>query len=129
MIVRQFIKFSIVGLINTGIQYAVFLLLYRMVNINYLIASVMGYCCGLLNSYLMNKKWTFNCESVAKQNELIKFIVVNVVALGVNVVSLSLLVESLGIAPEISQLASIGYSLVVNFLGNKYWTFRPVKTN
>lgn len=129
MIVRQFVKFSIVGVINTGIHYAAFLLLYRIVNINYLIASVMGYCCGLLNSYLMNRKWTFNSGAVAKQNEIIKFLVVNVTALGINVASLRLLVESLGIKPEISQLASIGFSLVVNFIGNKYWTFRYVKTN
>jgi len=127
--VRQFIKFSIVGLINTGIHYTVFLLFYRIVSINYLIASVMGYCCGLLNSYLMNRKWTFNSGAVDKKNEFFKFIAVNVTALGINVASLRLLVESLGIKPEISQLASIGLSLIVNFIGNKYWTFRPVKTN
>lgn len=124
MIIRQFIIFSVVGLINTGIHYCVFLFLYRFININYLVASVVGYSCGLLNSFILNKKWTFKTINVRKDLELIKFIIVNVVALGVNIIGLKFFVEAMGIRPEISQIAAIGFSLVTNFFGNKYWTFR-----
>jgi len=124
MIVRQIVKFLIVGLINTGIHYVVFLLLYRLIDVNYLIASVVGYSCGLLNSFILNKRWTFKTINVRKDIEFVKFIIVNVVALAVNIAALRFLVEAMGIKPEISQIAAIGFSLVINFLGNKFWTFQ-----
>jgi putative flippase GtrA len=124
MIARQFIIFSVVGLINTGIHYCVFLFLYKLINVNYLIASVVGYSCGLLNSFILNKKWTFKTINVRKDIELIKFVIVNVVALAVNIIGLRFFVEVMGIKPEISQIGAIGFSLVTNFVGNKYWTFR-----
>lgn len=125
MIIRQFIIFSLIGLINTGIHYCVFLIFYRFVNFNYLIASVIGYSCGLLNSFILNKKWTFKTINVRTDIELAKFIIVNVLALGVNIIGLRFFVEVMGIKPEIGQIGAIGFSLVTNFLGNKYWTFRP----
>jgi putative flippase GtrA len=33
-------------------------------------------------------------------------------------------VEQFGIDPRVAQLASIGLTLSINFLGNKFWTFR-----
>lgn len=109
---------------NTVIHYCVFLFLYRLINVNYLIASVVGYSCGLLNSFILNKKWTFKTINARKDIELLKFIIVNVMALGLNIIGLKFFVEAIGIKPEISQIAAIGLSLVTNFVGNKYWTFR-----
>jgi putative flippase GtrA len=124
MIIKQFIKFSLVGLLNTGIHYAMFLFLYRSCGINYLFASAVGYSCGLLNSFILNKNWTFKTINVRRDVEFIKFILVNIVALAINIIALKFFVEAIKIIPEISQVLAIVSSFIVNFLGNKYWTFR-----
>jgi putative flippase GtrA len=54
----QFIKFNIVGVLNTGVDFAVFTLLLG-VNVPYQAAQCVSYAAGTLNSFLLNKFWTF----------------------------------------------------------------------
>nr|WP_052759573.1 GtrA family protein [Paenibacillus sp. DMB20] len=55
---RSFIVFGLVGVLNTGIDVAVFSLLTWW-QLPWLAAQIAGYGCGVLNSFLMNRKWTF----------------------------------------------------------------------
>ncbi|WP_321371079.1 GtrA family protein [uncultured Desulfuromusa sp.] len=120
----QFIKFSLVGILNTLVHYLVFYLLFRVAGIAMILASAVGYMTGVLNSYLINRKWTFKPSGSGAGAEFIKFFVVNLVSLGVNLLSLQFLVSALGMLPEIAQVLAIFCSLLVNFSGNKWWTFK-----
>ena len=121
---KQFITFSFIGISNTLIHYSVFLLLLRILSLNYLISSGIGYCCGLTNSYFLNRKITFKVPTKKSLEEGGKFIVVNIAALLINLGMMGVLVHALEIIPEISQILAITGSLMINFLGNKLWTFR-----
>ena len=55
---------------------------------------------------------------------MIKFLIVNLIALGVNVLTIYLFVDVFGIIAEISQIIAIGVSTLVNFSGSKFWAFR-----
>jgi putative flippase GtrA len=120
----QFVKFAIVGILNTGIHYSVFLVLLQIGRMHYLLASVVGYCAGLINSYVLNRVWTFEFHGNQKRREFAKFVTVNIVALAVNTATLKWFVFYMKMAPEIGQVFAIVFSLTVNFLGNKLWTFR-----
>ena len=120
----QFFKFCLIGLLNTGIHYVVFLLLLRLAGIHYLVATVIGYCCGVINSYLMNRTWTFRGAATRRHREFLKFFGVNTVSLGVNVVALEVFVAHLHIPEEFALILAIGLSTVTNFVGNKFWTFQ-----
>lgn len=124
IIVSQFLKFAMIGFLNTGIHYLIFLWLFRVVGLYYMLASVIGYCCGLMNSFILNKKWTFKTKGVRKDIEFARFILVNIAALIVNVGTMKYFVSVLKIAPEFSQIGAIGFSMMTNFVGNKFWTFR-----
>ena len=124
---KQFFIFSFIGILNTLIHYSVFLFLLRVLDVNYLISSGIGYCCGLINSYFLNRKFTFKVTQKKSAEEASKFVVVNIVALLTNLGMMKLLVETLGIIPEISQIMAITGSVMVNFLGNKLWTFKPLR--
>lgn len=126
--ILQFIKFAIVGFVNTGIHYAVFIVLFRVFGFHYLAATSIGYCCGMLNSFVLNKRWTFALSEKKNIVMLLKFVLINLIALYINNSSLNYFVRNMKMAPEIGQIFSIAFSMVVNFLGNKYWTFRrPVR--
>ena len=120
----QFVKFGLVGILNTLVHYLVFYLLFRVAGIAMIVASAVGYMSGVLNSYLINRKWTFKATGSGYGTEFVKFFVVNLVSLGVNLLSLQFLVSSFGMMPEISQVLAIFCSLLVNFSGNKWWTFK-----
>jgi putative flippase GtrA len=120
----QFVKFASVGVINSLIHFLIFIFFYRLIEFNLIVATILGYGAGTLNSYIMNKKWTFNARKATSTTEIYRFILINVVALIVNAISLYVLSVLCGIVEEIAQLFAILFSLIVNFIGNKFWTFR-----
>ena len=125
--VRQLFKFLIVGVLNTAIQYVVFVFLYSIAGINYLVASTAGYCLGMVNSYLLNRRWTFASGNVQILGEAIRFTAVNLAALGTNAGLLFLLVSIQNMQPQIAQLWAIAGSVIVNFVLNKFWTFKSAR--
>lgn len=122
--VFEFLRFSLVGVLNTVIHYVVFLFLLRVLSVNYFFSSGIGYLAGLTNSYLMNRKFTFRVSHEKSLGEAGRFLVVNAAALGVNLGAMRILVGNVGIIPEIAQVLAIAVSYATNFLGNKFWTFR-----
>jgi putative flippase GtrA len=121
---RQFVLFSAVGVLNTLIHYGVFFVLLNGLGIHYLVSSAAGYCCGLINSYLLNRRYTFHMSHRLNASEFVKFVIVNIVALSVNLIMMKVFVDVWGIRPEVSQLLAIIGSLAANFIGNKLWTFK-----
>ena len=118
---RQFLIFSLVGLLNTAVHFAVFLVLFRVFGVPMLLASAMGYASGVANSYFMNRRWTFRVAAPPSTVEFLRFALVNLVSLAVNLAVLEFLVRVATIIPEAAQVAAIAASLVVNFAGNKKW--------
>lgn len=55
-------KFAIVGVANTLIDYGMFTLLTRFGGVQVYLANVIGYACGMLNSYVFNRAWTFKAQ-------------------------------------------------------------------
>jgi len=88
------------------------------------VSSALGYLVGVINSFLLNRKWTFNITGEGAGSEFVKFSVVNLVSFGVNLLALQSFVSFAGIIPEIAQILAICCTLVINFAGNKWWTFR-----
>ena len=121
----QFIKFAIVGVLNSAIQYLVFLFLYSLTGTPYLLASIIGYLAGMINSYILNRRWTFGSRSQKLFTELSRFVAVNLVSLGVNLGLLYLLVSTGVMIPQWAQVVAIVGSTLVNFVLNKVWTFAP----
>ena len=125
----QAVKFGLVGVMNTAVDYGVYALLVMLpfFREQYLLAQVLGYSCGLLNSLYFNKRWTFAQKERMGKGQLVRFLLVNLVALGVSSGLLFLLRE--GIFMNLygaKLLATIG-SLGVYFLGNKLLVFREKK--
>ena len=88
----QFIIFSFIGVLNTVIHYVLFLLLFRLFGAPVMVSSALGYLVGMVNSFFLNRHWTFKISGTDMGPEFIRFIVVNLVSLGVNLLVLQMLV-------------------------------------
>lgn len=129
----QFIKFALVGVTNTVVDWIVFYLLVNsMLSNQHSLAKAISFVIAVLNSYLWNTVWTFKKEyqtvDTPKAAVFTKFVVVSVIGWGVNVyvfnlasTQLTLQIINKDLLPLV--LAS-GSAIIVNFFGNKLWTYK-----
>lgn len=136
----QLLKFGLIGVSNTLIDFLVASALNAIFGVYY-IAKIIGYACGIANSYFWNSRWTFREERKRDAREMILFVAVNLVTLGLSLLlqwifrdRLHLDAWWMGFAGEnvltklingerFCLLLSSGIALIVNFIGNKLLVF------
>lgn len=119
---RSFIIFGLVGIVNTGVDIGVFALLTWW-QLPWLAAQVIAYGCGVMNSFLMNRKWTFRQQGALTKG-LLRFILLNLLTLGVTSACMMLLHEQFGVLLWMSKGAATILGVVLNFVGSRWWVFR-----
>lgn len=124
--VIQFLKFNAVGLLNTLIDFAVFTLLHSLGMIN-TPAQIISYSAGTANSFFWNKKVTFRDRDSGKNGsdrlQLVKFIVLNLVVLGISVLLMHLLTDSFGLQVLLAKVLVTFVTVIINFFGSRMWVF------
>lgn len=148
----QLVKFALVGVLNTLVDFLVYTLLVLIFGVSENNAFMVGlftliaYACGVLNSFILNTRWTFRQEYKRTVKEIIMFIVVNIVSWGLSYLLVWLFSKHVfaGSAitewvcsligfttPEkvskivsiLSKLLATPFVIIVNFLGNKLLVF------
>ncbi len=119
-----FVKFSIVGIVNTAVDFSAFALLYSVLGIHYLPSQAISYTLGLLNSFVLNKLWTFNNRSCQIPVQLTKFFSINIVSLLISLLGLRLLCGYFGFNVYIVKICIIIITQMVNYCGYRFWVFQ-----
>ena len=127
MILIQFIKFGIVGLSNTIISYSVYAAL-TYIGVYYVAANVIAFVVSVLNSFFWNNKYVFKKTDSEKRNPwwtLVKtFLAYAITGLVLVNVLLVLFVEKWGISKYIAPIITLVVTIPLNFVINKFWSFR-----
>ena len=116
-------RFMLVGVLNGVIGLGTTYAAYNLFNVPYPLANVLGYTLGLINSFILNKKWTFQSKKDPKK-EIILFLLIFGVSYSLNLGSVVVSVELLHLDPNLAQLVGIFFYTSSNFFGNKLLTFR-----
>lgn len=127
-VIIQFIKFSLVGLSNTGISYLAFLIGVK-VGMQYLLANAFAFVISVLNSFYWNEKYVFSDKQVRTKRDkafaLIKtFIAYGSTGIVLNSVLLVVWVDILSISLYVAPLINLIITIPLNFVINKYWAFK-----
>lgn len=123
-VIGEFFKFAFVGLIGTIINLLILYSLTEYFGIYYLFSAIFSFVIAATSNFFFNKIWTF--KEKAREETLKKyaqFFSVSVAALIINLLFLYIFTEVFGIYYLISQAIAIGIALIINFTGNKIWTF------
>ena len=122
MDVHKFIRFSLVGILNTVVFYGIYYVLLQ-VGIWYVLSLTIGNVVAIFNSYVMNKIFTFKTKKKLL-NESFKFFVVAGIQYLLNLLIVHICVSFIGISAEFAGFIAISISVFLSYFGHKLWTFR-----
>jgi putative flippase GtrA len=139
-LLKQLVRFAVVGVINTGLDLVVLNLLIAATGkgkdgIYYTIFKGVSFLVALTNSYFMNKYWTFAGQGTSnKVIEISEFIIVSAIGFVINVLVSSAVVNFippvLGAEkfwPSFGALCGTAIGLIWNFIGYKLIVFEKNK--
>lgn len=146
--IKQAIRFSAVGLLNTAVDYIVFYIVLVFLNVDKSIAQICATACAMCVSYIVNKNWTFHKKGKAPKRQIVKFIITNLVSMGCTIIFMNVFHDVLHIhlwLNNVLKTMKVSYvldgdmgvmfckivasllSFVINFIGNKFWVFTDNK--
>ncbi len=125
---RQLIKFSIVGVINAGVDWGVFYLILLVTGWQIQpfkqAAKALSFVVSASSSYGANRLWTFRSKNPAIGRQLLQFIGVALVGLLINNTAFFVASAVFDWRDITGLVTATALSAFWNFSLNKYWTFR-----
>lgn len=120
----RILRFCITGGINTLIDFLTFTILICF-GFYFAVSQAAGYLIGTLNSYILNKFWTFGDSKTGKKTskELIQFTIINIMSFSAALFGMILLKNNFGLNVYIAKILTIFIGQLVNFVGYRFWVF------
>ncbi len=120
---HQLWRYATVGLVSAIVDFTILYLLTDKAGFHYLWSATISFIVAASLNYYLNKTWTFKAGgALAKQAGIFLLIAGNGVLL--NNLIMYLLVEHGDWWYIYAKIIAIGIVTIINFLGNKYFTFK-----
>jgi putative flippase GtrA len=124
---HPFARFVVVGCANFVVSFAAFYASYRYLPLDETVgrgavANVLAYGAGLVNSFVLNRLWTFRAQGQVGVHAL-KFGVLNAATLVGSTAIVLLLVDRAGLPALAVWLPLTLVILTAHYLGMKHWAF------
>lgn len=124
-----FIKFVLVGIVNTAVGTAVMFIAYNVLHLSYWISSAANYVIGSICSYFLNKYFTF--QNSEKSPVIILKFIINITICyliaygGAKKLILLLLAD---FSPQwqdnIAMVCGMGLFVILNYFGQRFFAFK-----
>ena len=89
------------------------------------VANVIAYIAGMVNSFLLNRSWTFRATSGSALPQAMRFGAVSLLSLTMSTLVTFALVDVLDLPSLPVWVPLTAVVVIVNYLGCKYWVFAP----
>ena len=138
----RFLKFSIVGVIGSLIDFGIMNLLSHLLGFSLALSGSISFVCAVISNFLWNRFWTYpDSRSKPIYKQLSMFVLVSIVGIFIRLVIIFLLEAplsgflstheiTLGLAEILSRnltlAIAIGFVLLWNFLANRFWTYNDI---
>lgn len=119
-LIAQIMKFGVVGVVATVIDFAVMNLLYYVLGLDILVANTAGFVISLIFNYLASMKYVFaHKEGMSRKREFVIFVVLSVIGLVLNDGIVLALKGGLGLEANIAKVCATALVMVYNFVTRK----------
>ena len=124
---HSFARFVVVGCANFVVSFVAFYASYTYLPLHEsggrgAAANVLAYCAGLVNSFVLNRIWTFRAGGPVATHAL-KFVSLNAATLVGSTAIVWLLVDRAGLPALAVWLPLTLAILATHYLGMKHWAF------
>ena len=125
--VGQAARFAVIGVLNTSVDFGVFLLALAFLTSSLVAANVLSWTVAVTGSYVMNSFITFAAESGRRLRfrAYAGFIGSGLAGLIANTATLLVAAELLLLPVVLAKVLAIGVSFLVNFSLARFVVFRP----
>ncbi len=117
----QFIMFIVIGIVNTIITLLVIWLL-MFFGFGDIFSNATGYICGVVTSYLLNRKITFHYKK-SSFNIFVRFLFVIIISYLLNLSIVVFCIKVIKINRFIAQICGMPFYTLFSFCGCKYYVF------
>lgn len=118
----KMLRYSLVGVVNTATDFAVFSLLYYCVGFGPLWANSLAFAVAVSQSYFVNACWTFRQKRAALSTKAyVYFVAINLGCLVISNTTIYLLHEIT--SPLLAKLMAAGIVLIWGFLLSRKYVF------
>ena len=121
--IKQFIKFGLIGLLNTFIDLIAYVFFTRVLFWHYLVAALLAFVIAATSSFILNSYWTFVIQDKLKERYL-KFFLVALGGLMWTELFLYILVDKFFWFDLWAKILTVLVVVNWNFFLQKYWTFK-----
>lgn len=119
-LVRQFMKFGVVGVIAFVIDYGLMVALTELAGVNYLVSATISFTVSVIFNYLASMRYVFtHKEGLSRRREFIIFVVLSVIGLGLNDLLMWVGSSLMGISYLIVKIVATAIVMVYNFITRK----------
>jgi len=133
-LLRQLLRFSLVGGLNTLVDLLILnglLWLFPTTNtLSLLSYSALAFSLGAVNSFLLNKYWTFGSRQKTTRGEVVRFVMTTLCGIGWSTIILWLASNALHpflvnttVWANASKVIAIAGTALINYLGMRLWVF------
>jgi putative flippase GtrA len=118
----RFLRFCVVGVSGYLINLVVYSTLLSL-SVEFRAAAAVSVVVSVSNNYILHRLWTFADRRGSFATQVARFVIVSLVALGVNELWLTAFV-GLGVEKILAEAAACILVIPISFLGNEHWAFR-----
>jgi putative flippase GtrA len=119
---RQLLRYAVVGIGSNVILYLAYLLLTGL-GLGHKTAMTVLYLVGILQTFLLNRYWTF-ADQGKFRGALIRYVIVYLLGYLVNFSGLYIFVDVMGFAHQLIQAVMIFVVAALQFLLQRLWVFK-----
>ena len=119
---REVVRFLLAGGFNTGLTYALYLLLLWF-GVSYPVALTIDYAVGIPLSYLLQRYWTFMPQG-RLQLSFLKYVLTYLAVFAGNAVLLVVFVETGMLGPVLGQFLALAVVAIASYGAQKFWVFK-----
>ena len=126
-LIFQFIKFGLVGISNTVVSWICYYVILWIDDDLYMLGSLVGTVVSIANAFFWNDRFVFKGKEDDLKSRLKRLGKTYVSYGGTSLLSMLLLwieVQLFGVNKVIAPVVNLMITIPLNFLINKFWTFR-----
>lgn len=120
---RNLILYGIIGTLSSSLDFVTYTMLVKLISLNYIFSNCLSVLVGICVSFTLNRKYNFKVKDNTIRRFMI-FLSVGISGMLLSNLILYLLIDIYKLNEIISKLLSIVFVVIIQFILNKYITFK-----